>query len=330
MENKAVAITGGTAGVGRATARAFAKMGYNVGIMARGHDSLDATRRELEGMGVRVSTVECDVVDSKQVDSAAEKIENELGPINVWINDAMTTIFSEFMDMSAEEFNRVTEVDYLGFVNGTRAALKRMNKRNSGTIVQVGSALAYRGIPLQTAYCGAKHAIQGFTEALRSELIHNKSKIHITMVQMPALNTPQFSWCKNNLPNKPQPVPPIYQPEVAARAIVYAALHKEREVFVGMMNNVIIVGNCFFPGVGDYYLGKTGFKSQQTNQPDDKNRPNNLWEPLKGDYGAHGNFDDKAKDTAIKLTTDFYRAAIGFSGLLFLTLAVFSVKKLAG
>ncbi len=320
--NLTVVITGGTAGIGRATARAFAKGGFNVAVLARGNASLNGTAKEIEQFGRKALAIETDVSDYEQVDKAAERVEKELGPIDIWVNDAMTTIFSEFMDVDPKDFKRVTEVDYLGFVYGTRAALKRMIPRNKGIIIQVGSALAYRGIPLQSAYCGAKHAIQGFNEALRSELIHNNINVHLTMVQMPALNTPQFKWCKSNMPRKSQPVPPIYQPEAAADAILYAAAHKEREVFVGFKNNIIMFGNNFFPGVGDYYLAKAGFDSQMTKEPDDKSRPFNLWEPVDTDFGAHGDFDALSKRKALILTTSSYRAFIILMSSIFLFLLI--------
>jgi NAD(P)-dependent dehydrogenase (short-subunit alcohol dehydrogenase family) len=323
---KVVAVTGAAGGVGRAAVRLFAARGADVALIARGRDALEVARREVESYGRRALVLPLDVADAAAIESAAEQTEAELGPIDVWANVAMASVFSPFVEMTPEEFKRVTEVTYLGYVYGTMAALKRMNKRNRGTIVQVGSALAYRSIPLQSAYCGAKHAIVGFTDSIRCELIHTKSKVHITAVHMPALNTPQFSWVKSRLPRKPQPVPPIFQPEVAAKAIVYAATHRRRELWVGGPTVQAIVANKFFPGLLDLYLGKTGYDAQQYNGPADPNRPNNLWEPLPGDFGAHGNFNDRAHKRSWQLTLDLHRKWIGL-GLLAAGIAVAAVKK---
>ena len=236
-----------------------------------------------------------DVTNSDDMFRAADLVEEQLGPIDIWINDAMVTVDSEFKDMEPKEFQRVTDVCYHGFVYGTMAALSKMYPRNKGVIVLVGSALAYRGIPLQSAYCGAKHAIQGFSESVRSELIHNKKNIYITMVQMPALNTPQFAWCKTNRPRKPKPVAPIFQPEIAADAIFWSAHHpKKREIILGARNTLIVWGNKFFPGFGDWYLAKTCYKSQMTDQPVDKDRKFNLWTTVKGPFKAHGDFDKES------------------------------------
>jgi short-subunit dehydrogenase len=262
-----------------------------------------------------------DVSDANAVESAAEQIEQQLGPIDVWVNDAMTSVFSFIKDTTPAEFKRVTEVCYLGYVNGTLAALKRMLPRNRGHIIQVGSALAYRGIPLQAAYCASKHAIQGFMDSLRAELIHDRSRIVATMVQMPALNTPQFDWCKSRLPNKAQPVPPIYQPEVAAEAIVYASKCNRREIYVGLPTVIAIVGNKLFPRLGDYYLGKTGVKGQQTAEKDDPDKPNNLYEPVGGDPGAHGRFDARARSFSWQLWVDKNRGAFALVGLFALVLS---------
>ena len=294
---KIVVVTGASAGVGRATAVAFAQKGYDVALVARGEEGLRACAKEVEAAGVRALVVPADVADNAQVEAAAERIEQELGEIDIWVNDAFTAVFAPFWEVSAEEFRRVTEVAYLGFVYGTMAALKRMRARDRGTIVQVGSALAYRGIPLQTAYCGAKHAIQGFTESLRCELLHEKSNVSITMVQLPAVNTPQFSWVLSRLPRHPQPVPPIFQPEVPARGILHAAEHPQRrEYWVGAPTAVTIMANAVIPGLLDRYLGATGFNSQQTKQPADPNRPVNLFRPADAtsDFGAHGVFDDRS------------------------------------
>ena len=296
-----VVITGASAGVGRATVRAFARRGAHIALLARGRDGLEAARDEVEAVGGKALVLPTDVANAAAVDEAAAAVEEQLGPIDIWVNNAMTSVFSPFKEMTAEEYRRVTDVCYLGFVYGTMAALRYMVPRDRGTIVQVGSALAYRAIPLQSAYCGAKHAIQGFTESVRTELMHDQSNVHITMVQMPALNTPQFRWVKSKLPNKAQPVPPIYQPEVAADAIVYAAHSRRREITVGFNNVILLWGNKFLPSFGDWYLARTGFESQQIDEPRDPERPHNLWEPVAGDHGAHGAFDDRAKNSSWQL-----------------------------
>ena len=304
---KVVVVTGASAGVGRAAVRLFAKKGADVALLARGHDGLEAARREVEAYGRRALALPTDVSDAQAVENAAQRIENELGPIDVWVNVAMVSVFSPFLEMTADEFKRVTEVTYLGYVYGTMAALKRMQKRNRGTIVQVGSALAYRSIPLQSAYCGAKHGIVGFTDSIRCELVHTRSRVHVTAVHMPALNTPQFSWVKSRLPRKPQPVPPIFEPEVAAKAIVYAATHRRREIAVGMPTVAAIQGQKFIPRLLDTYLGKTGYDSQQYDGRADPHRPNNLWEPLPGDFGAHGDFDQRAHKRSWQLLLNMNR-----------------------
>jgi NAD(P)-dependent dehydrogenase (short-subunit alcohol dehydrogenase family) len=309
-----VVITGASAGVGRATVRAFAREGAHVGLIARSEEGLAAAKREVEEAGGRAVVVPADVADADAVESAAARIEAELGPIDVWVNNAMTSVFSRFSDMTPEEFRRVTEVTYLGYVYGTMAALRRMRSRNRGTIVQVGSALAFRGIPLQSAYCGAKHAIEGFTESVRCELIHDGIDVHVTMVHLPAMNTPQFRWVKSRLPRKAQPVPPIYQPEIAADAIVWSAHHRRRQMYVGGMTTAVVVGNKFAPYLGDLYLAKTGFDSQMTDEPADPDRPNNLWEPLSGDHGAHGVFDERSIDTSIQLWLTKHRRLLGIVG----------------
>jgi NAD(P)-dependent dehydrogenase (short-subunit alcohol dehydrogenase family) len=285
-----VVITGASAGVGRATVRAFARRGADIGLIARGRDGLDAAQREVEAAGRRALVVPADVADAAAVEAAADRIERELGPIDVWINNAMVSVFSPVKEMTPEEFRRVTDVTYLGVVYGTLAALKRMLPRNRGSIVQVGSALAYRGIPLQAAYCGAKHAIQGFTESLRCELLHDGSAVHVSMVHLPAMNTPQFGWVKSRLPREPQPVPPIYQPEIAADAIVWAAAHRRRELSVGATTLGAIWVNKFASSALDRYLASTGYDAQQTDEPVDPGRRDNLWEPVPGDHGPHGRF----------------------------------------
>jgi NAD(P)-dependent dehydrogenase (short-subunit alcohol dehydrogenase family) len=287
-------ITGASAGVGRAVVREFAKDGAHIGLIARGIDGLEGARREVEEAGGRALVLPTDVSDAEAVDRAAERVERELGPIDIWVNDAMAAVFAPVKELTAADIRRVTEVTYLGYVHGTLAALRYMLPRDRGRIVQVGSALCYRGIPLQAAYCGAKHAIQGFTESLRCELIHDGSNVTVTMVHLPATNTPQHTWSKNRMEYRPQPVPPIYQPEVCARAIHHAAHHYRRDWHVGLITDVVLAGNAVLPGIGDYYLAKTGYESQLTDEPDDPNRPNNLYEPLPGDYGAHGRFDNKS------------------------------------
>jgi NAD(P)-dependent dehydrogenase (short-subunit alcohol dehydrogenase family) len=291
-----VVVTGASAGVGRAVVREFARAGVRVGLIARGSDGLEASRREVEQAGGRALVLPLDVSDAEQVDRAAALVERELGPIDVWVNNAMASVFSPVRHLTAEDFRRVTEVTYLGYVHGTLAALRHMLPRDRGMIVQVGSALCYRGIPLQAAYCAAKHAIQGFTESLRCELIHDNSGVKVTMVHLPATNTPQHSWSKNRLPFRSQPVPPIYQPEVAGRAIYHAAHHYRREWTVGLITDVVLAGNAVLPGVGDWYLAKTGYESQLTDEPDEPGRPDNLYEPLPGDWGAHGRFDHESAD----------------------------------
>jgi NAD(P)-dependent dehydrogenase (short-subunit alcohol dehydrogenase family) len=296
LKNKIVVVTGGSAGLGRAIATAFAKKGANVAVLARNKKRLDDTVKEIEQLGSHGMSVECDVADPQQVEKAAERIESELSPIDIWVNDAMTAVFAPFKDMTAEEFKRVTEVTYLGFVYGTMAALKRMLPRNNGIIIQVGSALSERSIPLQSAYCGAKHGIRGFTDSIRCELIHDNSEVRITMIQMPAMNTPQFDWVKSKLPRKAQPVPPIYQPEVCADAVVWASTRNEREVYVGLPTVEAMWGNKFIPGFLDKMLGRKGYEMQQTDKPEDPNKPFNLWKPVDGDFGAHGRFDDRSKN----------------------------------
>lgn len=290
LKNKVVVVTGASAGLGRCLVREFASHGAIIALLARGEDGLNAAVKEVEQRGSKGKAYKVDVSDPKQINDAANRIEAELGPIDVWINNAMVSVFGPLQQMEPEDFKRVTEVTYLGQVYGTMAALKRMQLRNAGTIILVGSALAYRGIPLQSAYCGAKHGIHGFFESLRTELIHDKSKIHVCMAQLPAMNTTQFGFVKNYLPNKPKPMGHIYQPEVAAKAIFKLVLRPKREIYVGYTTTEAIVGNKLIPGYLDKYLAKTGYKGQQTNEPADSNRANNLYKPLPGDHGAHGIF----------------------------------------
>lgn len=294
-KREVVVITGASAGVGRATVREFARRRASIGLIARGTDGLEAAQREVEIAGGKAIVLPTDVADSAKVEAAAQQVEEQLGPIDIWVNNAMTSVFSPIKEMTAEEFRRVTEVTYLGYVYSTLAALRRMLPRDHGVIVHVGSALAYRSIPLQAAYCASKHAVLGFFASLRTELLHDNSKVKTVMVQMPALNTPQFGWVKSRLPRKAQPVPPIFQPEVAARAIYYAAHHPDRrEFYAGWSTVKAIVGNKLMPSMGDDYLARTGYDSQQLDSAEDPNRPNNLWQPVPGDHGAHGAFDARA------------------------------------
>jgi short-subunit dehydrogenase len=302
-----VIVTGSSAGVGRATAVAFAKRGARVGLLARGRDGLEGARTEVESAGGKALVIPTDVSDANAVEEAAQRVEEDLGPIDVWLNNAMTSVFSPVKEMTPDEFRRVTEVTYLGYVHGTLAALRRMLPRNRGHVVQVGSALAYRGIPLQAAYCASKHAIQGFTESLRSELIHDRSDVQLTMVQMPALNTPQFGWVRSRLPRKAQPVPPIFQPEVAAEAIYWAAHHGRDELWVGLSAVKAIVGNRIIPRALDRYLARMGYDAQQTDELADPDRKDNLYEPMPGDAGAHGDFDDRSSDKCYQWWANTHR-----------------------
>lgn len=305
MGGKVVVVSGASGGVGRAVARAFGARGDAVGLLARGEIGLEAAAQEIRQSGGRAFVVPTDVAHYDQVEHAAEQVERELGPIDVWVNVAFSSVFAPFTQITMDEFHRTTEVTYLGFVHGTKAALDRMLPRDRGAIVQVGSALAYRGIPLQTAYCGAKHAIQGFNEALRCELLHDGSGVRTTMVQLPAVNTPQFDWVLSKLPRHPQPVPPIFQPEVIADAILYAADHpKRREYYVGASAVATILGDKVAAGLLDRYLAHSGYSSQETSQPTSPDRPANLWKPADGpggeDYGAHGSFDDRATPRSLQ------------------------------
>jgi NAD(P)-dependent dehydrogenase (short-subunit alcohol dehydrogenase family) len=301
-----IVITGASAGIARATARRYGQRGANVGLIARGKAGLDGAVRDVEEAGGKALAVSADVADYEQVEAAARQVEEFFGPIDVWINVAFSSVFAPFAEVSAAEFRRVTEVSYLGFVHGTMVALDRMTARDRGAVVQVGSALGARSIPLQSAYCGAKHAINGFTSSLRCELLHERSGIHVTVVQMPAVNTPQFSWVRSRLPNHPQPVPPIYQPEVAARAVVFAADHPRRKQYwVGASTVATILANRIVPALLDRYLARTGYASQQTGEHAVPGRPDNLWAPVDRpaghDHGAHGGFDDRSHDRSPQL-----------------------------
>lgn len=303
-------VTGGSAGLGRAIVRGLAAAGFDVAVLARGEDGLAGAVVDVAAAGRRGLGVVTDVAEHAQVDAAAERVEAELGPIEVWVNDAMVGVFAEFTKVSPADFERATAVTYLGVVNGTRAALRYMTPRDRGVLVQVGSALAFRGIPLQAAYCGAKHAIVGFTESVITELLHDHRKIQVAMVHMPALNTVQFNWVRNDLPHHPQPVPPIYQPEVGARAVVHAALHPRRTTWVGLPTAGTILGNRLIPGLLDRYLARTGFSGQQ--DPSDR-RPaigDNLYDPVPGDHGAHGDFDHRAYSHSPELWVSQHRRAI--------------------
>ncbi|GAB3529743.1 SDR family oxidoreductase [Pontibacter brevis] len=308
-------VTGASAGLGRAIARELAKKGYDVGLLARGLDGLEGAKKEITALGRKAVYVQVDVADADAVENAAAKIEEELGEIAVWVNNAMNSVFSPVKKMKANEYKRVTEVTYLGQVYGALSALKRMLPRDRGSIVFVGSALAYRGIPLQSAYCASKHAIQGFYDSLRTELMHDKSNVKITMVQLPAMNTTQFGFVKSRLPNKPRPMGTIYQPEVAAEVIVYAAEHERREYRVGYSTLEAIIGNKIAPWYADYVLANNAFEGQQTDEPEDPNRDHNLWEPLPGDHGAHGSFDDQATYSSPQVWLSLHRDKI-ISGAL--------------
>jgi NAD(P)-dependent dehydrogenase (short-subunit alcohol dehydrogenase family) len=313
--SEVVVITGASAGVGRATARAFAREGASIGLVARGEDGLHGAVREVEELGGRAIAIPTDVADADAVERAAAAVEDRFGAIDIWVNCAMATIFSPFHRIAPDEYRRATEVTYLGYVWGTMAALKRMRPRNHGTIVQVGSALAYRAIPLQSAYCGSKFAIRGFTDSLRSELLHDNSAVHITMVQMPALNTPQFDWGRNKMPKRPQPVPPIFEPEVAAEAIVYAAHARRREVWVGGPTIKAILANKVLPGLLDRYLARFGYQGQMAPASADRNAPDNLFAPVPGDHGAHGRFDNRSTDHSLALWATTHRGSMAASFL---------------
>jgi NAD(P)-dependent dehydrogenase (short-subunit alcohol dehydrogenase family) len=313
--SRIVVVTGASAGVGRATARRFAEEGDSVALIARGKERLEATTKEVEAFGGRALALSLDVAEPEALEAATERVEAELGPIDVWVNNAMVTVYAPVTRLAPDEFRRVTEVTYLGSVWGTMAALRRMVPRDRGTIVQVGSALAYRGIPLQAAYCGAKHGLEGFYDSLRTELLHEGSNVRITIVELPGLNTPQFSWGRTKMPREPQPVPPIFQPEVAADAIVWASRHPRRELYVGWPTVEAIVGNKIAPGLADRYLARTGYDSQQIDEPVPPDRPDNLFEPVPGDFAAHGRFDSRAKPRSVQLWLTKHRRWL-FAGAL--------------
>lgn len=318
-----VMVTGASAGVGRAIACEYARHGARIGLLARGQAGLEGALRDVQRLGGEGIILQADTADPEAVEAAAAQLEERFGPINIWVNVAFATVFSPFLEITPAEFKRVTEVSYLGFVHGTQAALKRMIPRDSGTIVQIGSALAYRGIPLQSAYCGAKHAIQGFTESVRTELEHARSHVWISMLQLPAVNTPQFTWGRNKLPRKSQPVPPIYQPELIGQAAYWAGHHRKRQMFLGGSTSIVVNANKFAPGLGDRYLALTGFKSQMREQPNTPDAPDNLYAPVdtSKDYGAHGAFDAQAISRSPEmwvsehLTLTLTGAAVGLSAV---------------
>jgi NAD(P)-dependent dehydrogenase (short-subunit alcohol dehydrogenase family) len=329
-----VVVTGASGGIGRAVATAFGERGATVALLARGRTGLDGAAEDVRRSGGTPLVIPTDVSDHEAVFDAARRVEEEVGPIDVWVNVAFTSVFSPFEQIKPQEYKRVTEVSYLGYVYATMAALQYMRPRDSGVIVQVGSALAYRGIPLQTAYCGAKHAIQGFHEALRCELLNAKSNVHVTMVQMPAVNTPQFSWVLSRLPRHPQPVPPIYQPELAAKAVLYAADHPHRrEYWLGSSTAATLAANAVAPGLLDRYLARTGLSGQQTDQPRDPDAPVNLWEPADGgdgrDFGAHGIFDDRSHQQDPQLWASHHHGLLGAmaAGAAALTAAVWARRS---
>lgn len=306
-----VVVTGASGGVGRAIAHAFARRGAHIGLLARGEPALQDVRREVEQLGGQALVVGTDVADADAVEAAAEQVEAHFGPIDTWVNDAMATVFARFVDLSPEEYKRATEVTYLGTVYGTMSALRRMTARDRGTIVQVGSALSYRSIPLQSAYCGAKFAIRGFTDSIRTELRHDGSSVYITMVQLPGVNTTQFNWCRSKLPNHPQPVPPIYQPEIPAEAVYWAAHNRRRELRVGYSAMEAILGNKIAPSIADWYVAKTAFSGQQVkDMPASPDRRDNLFEPLPELAATHGIFDDQAKSRSPQLWANQRRSLL--------------------
>jgi NAD(P)-dependent dehydrogenase (short-subunit alcohol dehydrogenase family) len=329
-EPEVVVVTGASAGLGRAIAQEFAKHGAQIGLLARGRERLEETKREVEHLGGKALALPTDVAVFEQVERAAEAVERAFGPIDIWVNDAMVGVMSPVKEMQPEEYKRVTDVTYLGQVYGALAALRRMLPRDHGKIVFVGSALAYRGIPLQSAYCAAKHAIEGFVDSLSAELLHDKSRVSVTMVQMPAMNTPQFNWVKTRMPRKPQPVPPIYQPEVAAQAVYWAAHHKRRRMDVGASTAIVIKGNKLAPWLGDWYLAKTGYKSQQYDGEVPPDRPDNLWGPAPGQYGTHGDFDQQSKNQSIQVWMNMHRGLVGAAALGVAAASAASVALLRG
>lgn len=325
--SKVVVITGAGAGVGRATAREFARRGFDVALLSRDAARLEQAAKEARGEEVRALPIPTDVADPTAVDAAADRIEAELGPIDVWVNVAMATVFSPVAKLTAEEVERGTKVTYLGQVHGMMSALKRMRVRNRGTIVNVGSALAYRSVPLQSIYCGAKAAIRGFTDSLRSEVIHDKLNVHLTIVDLPAMNTPQFDWARNKMGRKAKPVAPIFEPEVAARAIFFAATHKRRDIWVGWPTVKAILANRIAPGQIDYYLASAGYSGQLAAHPTAPHAPDNLFEPVPGDYSAHGRFDDQSRDRSWEMFTNRHKTAALVVGSIALAVVMHRIAK---
>jgi len=316
LKSPVVVITGSSAGLGRAIAHGFAKRGARIGLIARNPEALNAAKGECEALGGQALVLPVDVSDAAAVDAAAARVEETFGPIDIWVNDAMVSVFSPVKEMEASDYKRVTEVLYLGFVHGTLSALKRMLPRDRGTVIQIGSALSYRSIPLQSAYCACKHAINGFTDSLRCELHHDNSNVKVTAIQMPAMNTTQFDWVKNRMPNDTQPVPPIFEPELAAEVVVAAgfAENPRREYWVGSPTVLAIIGQKFIPGLLDVYLGKTGYKSQQIpNEPKDPSAPNNLYEYVPGVHSARGKFANRSTRTSAEIFASLHRGVIGLS-----------------
>ncbi|NYF91587.1 SDR family oxidoreductase [Tunturiibacter empetritectus] len=327
-----VVITGASAGLGRAIAHAYAKRGAKLGLLARSSEALAAAQRECHEFGGQAIFISVDVSDAEAVERAASQIEQELGPIDIWINNAMVSVFSPVKDMEASDYKRVTDVLYLGFVYGTLSALRRMLPRNRGTIVQIGSALSYRSIPLQSAYCASKHAINGFTDSLRCELFHDHSNVRLTAVHMPAMNTTQFGWVKNRMPHNTQPVPPIFEPEIAAEVVVAAGLakHPRREYWVGAPTIAAILAQKVVPGLLDRYLGRTGYKAQQLmDEPSDPNAPNNLYEPVAGAHNTRGKFDDRSKHTSAEVFLSMHRTwlVLGAAALVGAGVAAFGGRR---
>lgn len=326
-----VMITGASAGVGRAVAQAYGRGGASIGLFARGRAGLEGAARDVAAAGGRALVLQGDVADPDRVEAAAGALEQTFGPIDIWVNNAMASVFSPVIEMEAAEYKRVTDVTYLGIVYGTLSALRRMKPRNRGVIVQVGSALAYRGIPLQSAYCAAKHAMEGFCDSLRSELLHDGSSVQVTMVHLPALNTPQFDWVKSRLKGRARPVPPIYQPEIAADAILWAADHPRREYFVGFPTVEAIVGDRFAAGLADRHLARHGYDAQQTSEPADPHRPHNLWSPVDDarDFGPHGRFDAAARTSSLELVVSKHHRAFAALGVVLAAGALFYLRRTA-
>ena len=329
MKTGVAVVTGSSAGIGRAAAVAFGERGWKVALLARGVDGLEGARQEVEAAGGRALVIPTDVADVAQVDAAAERVERELGPIDVWVNNAMATIFCDFLRTEPEDFQRATEVTYLGAVWGTRAALRRMKPRNRGTIVQVGSALAYRSIPLQAPYCAAKSALRGFTDALRSELIHDRSRVHLTVVHLSAFNTPQFDWGRTCMKGSPRPLGKIFQPEIAAEAIFWSATHRRRELWVGLPAVEAILGTRIVPAFLDRKLAYQAYEGQLEDTASNAQRPDNLYEPVPGDHGTHGRFDERATDRSFQLWLNLHRNALALAALPLLVLLGWILAKMA-